>query len=248
MLNEKIKEFAEMISDSQKTVFFGGAGVSTESGVKDYRSEDGLYNTVKEYGVSPETILSYSFFQKNPEVFYDFYYKYFLESEAEPNAAHYALAELERKGLLSSVITQNIDGLHQKAGSRMVLELHGTTSRHYCTECFEPFPVESIKKLKGGVPHCKKCGGIIKPRVVLYEEPLNDEIVEKAVNEIITADLLIIGGTSLAVYPAAMYIRYFRGRNIVLINKGETQYDSSADLIFRESIGQVLSEAVRLVK
>lgn len=247
-MNNKINEFAELISNSHKTVFFGGAGVSTESGVKDYRSEDGLYNTVKEYGVSPETILSHSFFYKNPETFYDFYYKYFLQCEVEPNAAHLALARLEKMGKLSSVITQNIDGLHQKAGSKMVLELHGTTLSHYCTECYAPFAVADIKALKGGVPHCKKCGGIIKPRVVLYEEGLNDEVVEKAVNEIVTADLLIIGGTSLAVYPAAMYIRYFKGRNIVLINKGETQYDGSADLIFRESIGQVLSETVKLVK
>ncbi|MCQ2486208.1 MAG: NAD-dependent protein deacylase [Clostridia bacterium] len=247
-MNNKIKQFAELISDSSKTVFFGGAGVSTESGVKDYRSEDGLYNTVKEYGVSPETILSHSFFKKNPETFYDFYYKYFLECEVEPNAAHIALAKLEQMGKLSSVITQNIDGLHQKAGSKMVLELHGTTSKHYCSDCFAPFAVEDIKALKGGVPHCRKCGGIIKPRVVLYEEPLNDEVVEKAVSEIVNADLLIIGGTSLAVYPAAMYIRYFRGRNIVLINKGETQYDSSADLVFRENIGAVLSETVRFVK
>lgn len=247
-MNNNIKQFADLITDSNKTVFFGGAGVSTESGVKDYRSEDGLYNTVKEYGVSPETILSHSFFLKNPKTFYDFYYKYFLECEAEPNSAHIALAKLEKMGKLSSVITQNIDGLHQKAGSEMVLELHGTTSSHYCMDCHAPFPVNDIKALHGDVPHCKKCGGIIKPRVVLYEEQLNEEVVGKAVNEIITADLLIIGGTSLAVYPAAMYIRYFKGRNIVLINKGETQYDDSADLIFRESIGEVLSKAVELVK
>ena len=247
-MDEKILNFSEMLKKSKKTVFFGGAGVSTESGVKDYRSEDGLYNTVKEYGVSPETILSHSFFFEKPEVFYDFYYKYFLEIDVQPNAAHKALAYLEKVGMLSSVITQNIDGLHQAAGSKNVLELHGTTSKHHCSDCFAPFPVEKIKALKGGVPRCEKCGGLIKPEVVLYEEPLNDEVVEKAVNEIVTADLLIIGGTSLAVYPAAMYIRYFRGENIVLINKGETQYDSSADLVFRESIGHVLSEAVGLIK
>ena len=246
-MNEKIIKFSELIANSRKTVFFGGAGVSTESGVKDYRSEDGLYNTVKEYGVSPETILSHSFFFKNPKVFYDFYYKYFLETDVEPNDAHKALAYLEKVGKLSSVITQNIDGLHQKAGSKNVLELHGTTKRHYCSECFSPFPVENIRALKGEIPRCEKCGGLIKPDVVLYEESLKDEVVEKAVNEIITADLLIIGGTSLAVYPAAMYVRYFKGENIVLINKGETQYDSSADLIFRENIGQVLSEAVKLI-
>ena len=248
MNEENIKKFAEMINKSHKTVFFGGAGVSTESGVKDFRSKDGLYNTVKEYGISPETILSRSFFDEHPDTFYDFYYKFFLEVNVEPNAAHYALAELEKTGKLSSVITQNIDGLHQRAGSRNVLELHGTTAKHYCPECFTPYPVDRIRDLKGKVPHCKKCNAVIKPEVVLYEEPLNEEVVEKAVNEIVTADLLIIGGTSLVVYPAAMYVRYFRGENLVLINKSETQYDSSADLVFRDSIGQVLSETVKLVK
>lgn len=247
-MNKKINEFAEMIRASRKAVFFGGAGVSTESGVKDYRSEDGLYNTVKEYGVSPEEILSHTFFINNPETFYDFYYKYFLEINVEPNKAHYALAELESRGKLSSVITQNIDGLHQKAGSKNVIELHGTTSRHYCPQCGTAFPVEKIRELKGKVPKCEKCGAVIKPEVVLYEEPLNEAVVEKAIDEISSADLLIIGGTSLAVYPAAMYIRYFRGDNIVLINKGETQYDGTADLIFRESIGQVLSETVEKLR
>lgn len=243
MMNEKINKFAEMILKSEKTVFFGGAGVSTESGVKDYRSEDGLYNTVKEYGVSPETILSRTFFFKNPETFYDFYYKYFLEASAEPNSAHKALATLEKSKKLSSVITQNIDGLHQKAGSENVIELHGTTSKHRCVKCNSPFPVEKIKSLHGAVPYCEKCGELIKPEVVLYEEPLNETVVENAIDEISSADLLIIGGTSLAVYPAAMYIRYFKGDNVVLINKGETQYDGIADLVFRESIGKVLSES-----
>lgn len=247
MNNENIIRLAEMINSSHKTVFFGGAGVSTESGVKDYRSEDGLYNTVKEYGVSPETILSHSFFIEKPETFYDFYYKYFIDTTAEPNAAHIALAKLEKAGKLSSVITQNIDGLHQKAGSKNVLELHGTIERYTCPECFSPYNINDIKNMHGKLPCCKKCGAVIKPEVVLYEEPLNEEIVEKAVNEIVTADLLIIGGTSLAVYPAAMYIRYFRGENLVLINKGETQYDSSADLVFRDSIGQVLSETIKYI-
>lgn len=240
MNNKKIEKLAEMINYSTKTVFFGGAGVSTESGVKDYRSEDGLYNTVREYGVSPETILSHSFFISKPEVFYDFYYKYFLEINVEPNTAHLVLADMERKGKLSSVITQNIDGLHQKAGSKNVLELHGTTTVHYCMECGTPYPLEKLKALKGKAPYCEKCGGLVRPEVVLYEEPLNENVVEKAINEISAADLLIIGGTSLAVYPAAMYIRYFRGSHIVLINKGTTDFDSNADLIFRESIGSVL--------
>ncbi len=240
MDKEKLKQFAEMINRSGKTVFFGGAGVSTESGVKDYRSEDGLYNTVREYGVSPETILSHSFFVSKPDVFYDFYYKYFLEINVEPNTAHLVLAVMEKKGKLSSVITQNIDGLHQKAGSKNVLELHGTTAVHYCMECGKPYPLEKLKALKGKVPYCEKCGGLVRPEVVLYEEPLNESVVEKAISEISTAELLIIGGTSLAVYPAAMYIRYFRGSHIVLINKGQTDFDSNADLVFHDSIGQVL--------
>lgn len=240
MDSEKLEKFAELINKSRRTVFFGGAGVSTESGVKDYRSEDGLYNTVREYGVSPETILSHSFFVTNPDVFYDFYYKYFLEVNVEPNTAHIVLAEMEKNGKLSSVITQNIDGLHQKAGSKNVLELHGTTAVHYCTECGKPYSFEKLKSLKGQVPYCDKCGGLVRPDVVLYEEPLNESVVEKAIAEISAADLLIIGGTSLAVYPAAMYIRYFKGSDIVLINKGQTDFDSNADLIFRDSIGRVL--------
>ncbi len=237
---KKIEKLSALINNSDKTVFFGGAGVSTESGVKDYRSEDGLYNTVREYGVSPETILSHSFFVSKPDIFYDFYYKYFLEINVEPNKAHIALAEMEKKDRLSSVITQNIDGLHQKAGSKNVLELHGTTAVHYCMECGKPYPLDKLKALKGKVPYCEKCGGLVRPEVVLYEEPLNENVVEKAISEISTAELLIIGGTSLAVYPAAMYIRYFRGSHIVLINKGETDFDANADLVFRDSIGQVL--------
>ena len=237
---KKIEKLSALINNSDKTVFFGGAGVSTESGVKDYRSEDGLYNTVREYGVSPETILSHSFFFSLPDIFYDFYYKYFLEINVEPNKAHIALAEMEKKDRLSSVITQNIDGLHQKAGSKNVLELHGTTAVHYCMECGKPYPLDKLKALKGKVPYCEKCGGLVRPEVVLYEEPLNENVVEKAISEISTAELLIISGTSLAVYPAAMYIRYFRGSHIVLINKGETDFDSNADLVFRDSIGQVL--------
>lgn len=247
IMEDRIKTLARLISESRRTVFFGGAGVSTESGVKDYRSEDGLYNTVREYGVSPEEILSHSFFMKNPEVFYDFYYKYFLRDTALPNRAHKALAELEKRGKLSAVITQNIDGLHQAAGSRKVLELHGTTAHHYCPECAVPFSVDKIKALEGRVPRCERCGSVIKPLVTLYEEPLDERTVEMAIGEIASADLLIIGGTSLAVYPAAMYLRYFRGKDIVLINRDETQYDSKASLVFRESIGEVLEKAVSLI-
>lgn len=244
---DKIKDFAEIIRQSDSIVFFGGAGVSTESGMKDYRSEDGLYNTVKKYKVSPETILSHSFFEKHPDVFYDFYYNYFLNTTAEPNRAHLALAELERQGKLRAVVTQNIDGLHQRAGSKNVIELHGTTLKHYCTACKAVMPNEQVRALCGQVPKCEKCHSIVRPDVVLYEEPLNGSVIEAAIDAISSADLLIIGGTSLAVYPAANFIKYFKGENIVLINRDETQYDSTASLVFRESIGEVL-QSVLLVK
>ncbi len=238
----KINRFADMIRNSGSTVFFGGAGVSTESGMKDYRSEDGLYNTVKQYGVSPETILSRSFFFAHPDVFYDFYYNYFLNTSAEPNRAHRALAQLEQAGKLSAVITQNIDGLHQRAGSQNVLELHGTTLKHHCPNCGAFMPVEQIKALEGQIPKCEKCGAVVKPDVVLYEEPLNERVIEAAVDAIASADLLIIGGTSLAVYPAAGLIQYFGGKRIVLLNRDVTPYDGRATLCVREPIGQVLEQ------
>ena len=241
---DKIKNFAELIRLSNNIVFFGGAGVSTESGMKDYRSEDGLYNTVKKYKVSPETILSHSFFERHPDVFYDFYYNYFLNTSAKPNRTHYALAELEKEGKLKAVITQNIDGLHQKAGSKNVLELHGTTLKHYCTVCKTVISNEMVKSLKGEIPKCEKCHNIVRPDVVLYEEPLNQATIESAVDAISSADLLIIGGTSLAVYPAANFILYFRGKNIVLINRDVTPYDSKATIVFRESIGDVFEKTM----
>ncbi len=244
---EKIGQFAEMLRRCKNAVFFGGAGVSTESGVKDYRSEDGLYNTVRQYGVPPEEILSRTFFFSKPEVFYDFYYKYFLLSTARPNPAHIALAELERRGKLSAVITQNIDGLHQAAGSKKVFELHGTIAKNRCCKCGADFPTEKIKALEGKVPRCERCGGLVKPEVVLYEEPLDERTVNGAVRAIASADLMIIGGTSLAVYPAAGLLRYFGGESIVLINRGETGYDSRADLVFRDRIGEVMSEAMKLI-
>ncbi len=243
-MEERIKKFRELIENSRRIVFFGGAGVSTESGVKDYRSKDGLYNTVKEYGVSPETILSHSFLFEHPDIFYDFYYKYFLADEVKPNAAHYALAKLESQGKLSAVITQNIDGLHQAAGSKNVFELHGTTSYHYCVECGENFSVEDLRALRGSVPECRKCGGFVRPDVVMYGESLKEPTVMGAVNAIAASDLLVIGGTSLAVYPAASYLGYYMGENIVLINQGFTSYDNRTDLVFREKIGEVLSAAV----
>ena len=244
MDDTKIKEFADKIRKCNKIVFFGGAGVSTESGVKDYRSRDGLYNTVHEYGVSPEEILSHTFFFNKTDVFYNFFKKYFI-IEVEPNAAHKALAKLEDMGKLTAVITQNIDGLHQKAGSRNVIELHGTVEEFYCSKCgikgdFEKI-TETIKSDK--VPVCDRCGGIMKPKVVLYEEPLYDGVPEKAAETIANADMLIVGGTSLAVYPAASFVRYFKGRYIVIINKTETGFDAHADLVFRDKIGEVF-EAV----
>ena len=247
MENEKISRFAQLINSSGNIVFFGGAGVSTESGIKDYRSEDGLYNTVRQYNVSPETILSRSFFEEHPDVFYDFYYNYFLNTTAEPNRAHLALAELEKKGKLSVVITQNIDGLHQRAGSKNVIELHGTVLRYHCPNCRASMNYDQVKALKGQIPKCEKCGRIIKPDVVLYEEALDEQVISSAIDAISSADLLIIGGTSLSVYPAAGFLRYFRGENIVLINRDETQFDSRAALVFRESIGEVLSEAAKNV-
>lgn len=244
---EKIKELASLIKRSGSTVFFGGAGVSTESGVKDYRSEDGLYKTVKEYGVSPEVILSHDFLCEHPDIFYDFYYKFFLQSAPLPNMAHKVLAMLEERGMLDAVITQNIDGLHQSAGSKKVYELHGTTERYYCNKCGAPFSRCDVVRLKGKVPHCALCGGIVRPEVVLYGEGLSDATVRGAVGAISSCELLIIGGTSLAVYPAAGFIEYFRGQSIVLINMQETPYDSYASLIFRDKIGEVFSEVIKLI-
>jgi len=235
-----IQKFAEMIKECKSIVFFGGAGVSTESGVKDYRSQDGLYNTVKEYGVPPEEILSHDFFFQNTETFYDFYRKYFI-IEANPNNAHKALAELEKTGKLKAVITQNIDGLHQKAGSKNVIELHGTAEEFYCASCGKKGDTDKLlSEIKNkNVPKCSCCKGTMKPKVVLYGESLYDGVAEAAIRYIANADMLIVGGTSLAVYPAASFVRYFDGKYIVMINKSETEYDSSADLIIRENIGEV---------
>ena len=233
------EKFLQMLSECNNIVFFGGAGVSTESGVKDYRSEDGLYNTVREYGVSPEEILSHTFFFENPQVFYDFYRKYFI-TDAKPNSAHQALAELERMGKLKAVITQNIDGLHQKAGSKNVIELHGTANEFFCPYCSENADgAKTLEVIKSGaLPKCAHCGGVLKPKVVLYGEPLGDGAVQRAVRSVADADMLIVGGTSLAVYPAASFVEYFKGRYTVMINKTATGYDGNADLIVRDSIGK----------
>lgn len=237
-------KFTEMIRECNNIVFFGGAGVSTESGVKDYRSNDGLYNTVKEYGVTPEEILSHSFFFQHPEIFYDFYRKYFIIN-VEPNNAHKALAELETVGKIKAVITQNIDGLHQKAGSKNVIELHGTAGEFYCASCGKKGATEVVfSEIKNkNLPRCE-CSGIMKPKVVLYGESLYEGVPEKAIHHIEIADMLIIGGTSLAVYPAASFVRYFRGKYIVMINNSETEYDDNADLVIRENIGEVFRKVM----
>ena len=233
-MNE-IEFLQEMTDKAENIVFFGGAGVSTESGIPDFRSVDGLYNQTYQY--PPETILSHQFFINNTEEFYRFYRKKILYLEAKPNDAHIKLAELEAKGKLKAVITQNIDGLHQLAGSEKVLELHGSVHRNYCMDCHQFYPVQMIKDSQG-VPKCS-CGGTIKPDVVLYGEGLNSEVMNQSVAAIASADVLIIGGTSLGVYPAAGLIDYYRGRNLVLVNKTETPMDTRANLIIKGSIGKV---------
>ena len=230
----------EIIDHSKNVVFFGGAGVSTESGIPDFRSTDGLYN--QKYDYPPEEILSHTFFASHTEAFYDFYRDKMLCLTAEPNAAHKKLAELEQKGKLSAVVTQNIDGLHQKAGSKNVFELHGSIHRNYCTQCHKFFDADFIAN-SVGVPTCD-CGGIIKPDVVLYEEGLDDATVTGAVDAISSADCLIVAGTSLNVYPAAGFIRYFRGKYFVLINRDVTPADKYADLVIHDSVGKVLSDIV----
>lgn len=229
----------QIIDDSENIVFFGGAGVSTESGIPDFRSVDGLYN--QKYDYPPEEILSHTFFCNHTDYFYNFYRDKLICTDAEPNPAHLKLAELEKSGKLSAVVTQNIDGLHQKAGSKTVFELHGSTLRNYCTKCGKFFDVDYIADSKG-VPKCDKCGGLVKPDVVLYEEGLDNNTVNGAVNAISNADCLIVAGTSLTVYPAAGFIRYFRGKYFVLINRDETAADSSANLVIHDSVGKVLSE------
>lgn len=234
---DEIKRLQEMVDESSSIVFFGGAGVSTESGIPDFRSVDGLYHM--KYDYPPETILSHTFFMKNPEEFYRFYHDKMLCLDAKPNAAHKKLAEMEAKGKLKAVITQNIDGLHQMAGSQRVMELHGSVHRNYCMKCGAFYDARYMKEAEG-VPRCRLCGGMIKPDVVLYEEGLDQRTLSNSVSFLSRADLLIIGGTSLAVYPAASLIDYFRGKYLVVINKSSTPRDSMADLLIQESIGQVL--------
>ena len=235
---DKLEILKKWVMESSRIVFFGGAGVSTESGIPDFRSVDGLYRQKFEY--PPETIISRSFYERKPEYFFRFYREKMLPLGFEPNVTHLVLARWEQEGRLSAVVTQNIDGLHQKAGSKRVLELHGSVLRNYCTRCGKFHSAEFVKDA-AGIPQCG-CGGTVKPDVVLYEEPLNQQTIESSVDAIYDADLLIVAGTSLTVYPAAGLINYYRGSRLVLINRDETPYDSRADLVIHDSLGNVFSK------
>ena len=237
------KTLKEIIDEADNVVFFGGAGVSTESGIPDFRSKDGLYHAEQSYGYPPETILSHTFYVNHTETFFKYYKENLICRDVQPNKAHLALAALERSGKLKAVITQNIDGLHQKAGSVNVLELHGSTLRNTCEKCGEHYDLDYVmdeQNCENLVPHCRICGGRIKPDVVLYEEMLDNDVMIKAINAIQAADVMIVGGTSLNVYPAAGLISYFRGKHLVLINRSATPYDDAADLVIHDTIGKVL--------
>ena len=246
-MNQNVQQLHELLKRSSHIVFFGGAGVSTASNIPDFRSDEGLYSgkEQKKYPYPPETMLSHTFFVRHTEQFFEYYFDKMVYPDAKPNPAHIALAKLEEMGRLSAVITQNIDGLHQQAGSKRVYELHGSVHRNTCQQCGKHYSLQEMLQWKGkGVPRCS-CGGVIKPDVVLYEESLDSDVLEKAIRHIMAADLMIVGGTSLAVYPAAGLLQYYDGLDLVLINKTEIPYDRRASLIIREPIGQVMSEAVR---
>ena len=241
------EELAKILRESDNIVFFGGAGVSTESKIPDFRSEEGLYNAQQSYGMSPEQIISHSFFMRDTDTFFDYYKNNMIYQQAKPNDAHLALAKLDEMGKLKAVVTQNIDGLHQAAGSRVVYELHGSVLRNYCMDCGTSYDLDYVMdsaNCKGWIPKCSRCGGTVKPDVVLYEESLDDSQITGAVDAISSADVLIIGGTSLVVYPAAGFVNYFRGRKLVLINKSTTAFDGKADLVINDSIGKVFREAM----
>ncbi|HEH6784045.1 TPA: NAD-dependent protein deacylase [Clostridioides difficile] len=234
----------DLIANHNNIVFFGGAGVSTESNIPDFRSSTGLFSQKLNKQFTAEQLVSHTFFVRYPEEFFEFYKDKLIYPNAKPNNAHIALAKLEEMGKLKAVITQNIDGLHQMAGSKNVLELHGSVHRNYCTKCGKFFDLESMLNLGGNIPYCDNCGSIVKPDVVLYEEALDSDVITKTISAISNADLLIIGGTSLAVYPAASFIDYYKGDYIALINKANTVYDKSASLVINKPIGEVLYEAV----
>ena len=243
-MNNKINQLKELIQKSNNIVFFGGAGVSTESNIPDFRSSSGLFSERLNKNLTPEQLVSHTFFVRYPDEFFKFYKDKLIYQDAKPNNAHKALAKLEKIGKLKAVVTQNIDGLHQMAGSKTVYELHGSVHRNYCTKCHKFFDLDSMLALDGNIPHCDKCGGVVKPDVVLYEEGLDNSTIEGAIRAISSADLLIIGGTSLVVYPAASFINYYRGKDMVLINKSSTGYDNDASLVINDAIGEVLKEAV----
>lgn len=242
-MNTKVEKLTQIIRESNNIVFFGGAGVSTESNIPDFRSSNGVFNEKLNAHFTPEQLVSHSFYIKHTKEFFDFYKSKLVYPEAKPNKAHLALAKLEEMGKLKSIVTQNIDGLHQAAGSKVVYELHGSVLRNYCTSCGSFYDVGFILNSKD-VPKCSKCGGSVKPDVVLYEEGLDEDIIEFSINAISKADTLIIGGTSLVVYPAAGLIRYFKGKNLVLINKSATPVDNAADLVINDSIGRILYDVV----
>lgn len=240
-MEQKLAQLKDWLDEGQNIVFFGGAGVSTESGIPDFRSADGLYQ--KDYHYPPEQVISHSFFKQNPSGFYEFYKENMVFPDAQPNPAHLALARLEERGKLTAVITQNIDGLHQKGGSKTVYELHGSVHRNACMKCKTFYDLDFVMKAEG-VPYCPVCGGIVKPQVVLYEESLDDDTVNGAVRALHQADVLIVGGTSLTVYPAAGLLRYYQGKRLILINKSTTSYDSQANLTISAPIGEVLGSVV----
>lgn len=237
-----IYKLKKMIGDSSSIVFFGGAGVSTESGIPDFRSSQGLYNTDAGYAYPPEVMLSHSFFMRHPDEFFKFYKQKMVFRDAKPNAAHTALTELQQQGKLKAVVTQNIDGLHQAAGCSNVLELHGSVHRNYCMKCGRKFNLDYIMNSSEIVPLCDKCEGIIKPDVVLYEESLDIDVIDKAIQSISKADMMIVAGTSLSVYPAASMVGYYTGNRLVIINKAGTSYDTKANLLINENVGKVMAE------
>lgn len=242
-----VEKLGEILSQSKNAVFFGGAGMSTESGIPDFRSANGIYNQRLKKTLRPEEIVTHSFFMSSPADFFEFYRTRIVYLDAKPNAGHFALAELEKRGILSAVVTQNIDGLHQAAGSKNVYELHGSVRRSFCIDCGKPYDLDFIVK-NTPVPHCEECGGIVRPDVVLFEENLDNDVLQASIKAIAKADTLIVGGTSLAVYPAAGFVDYFNGEYLVIINKTETRADKEAELIIRENIGETLSKAVSLVQ
>lgn len=239
---DKIEELAYIIQSSQNIVFFGGAGVSTESGIPDFRSSNGIYNIELNQHFTAEQLVSHTMFERYPEQFFDFYKKYLIYPDARPNIAHDYLVHLEKTGKLKAIVTQNIDSLHEIAGSKNVLKIHGSVDRNYCTNCHRFYDLEDFLRLSGTIPYCETCGYIVKPDVTLYEESLNMDVFSQAIQAISRADLLIIGGTSLVVYPAANLVHYFQGRQLVLINKSNTVEDNQADLVIKGKIGEVLSK------